>query len=107
MLPNGYMTRVGERGVRFSGGQIQRIAIARALYKKRSLLILDEFTSALDNNTEKDLIDVIDRLEKNIAVVIVTHRPSLLSVCSTLYEMNSNGRLIKMFKKGKSINPDV
>ena len=63
-LPNKYQTKIGEHGIRLSGGQRQRIGIARALYNKPELLILDEGTSALDNLTEKDVMDTLSNLKK-------------------------------------------
>ena len=67
-LPNKYQTKIGEHGIRLSGGQRQRIGIARALYNKPELLILDEGTSALDNLTEKDVMDTLSNL-KNITII--------------------------------------
>ena len=95
-LPNKYETRVGERGTRLSGGQIQRIAIARALYKEASLLILDEATSALDSSTEKEVIKSIYNLNKKITIVIIAHRISTLDNCNRVFELNE-GSLINEF----------
>jgi ABC-type bacteriocin/lantibiotic exporter with double-glycine peptidase domain len=77
-LPNRYLTNIGERGAKLSGGQIQRIGIARALYNKPQVLILDEATSGLDNLTEKFIFNSIDKLKKKITIIIVTHRLSAL-----------------------------
>jgi len=73
-LPDGYDTSVGERGVRLSAGQRQRIAIARAFVKKPRILILDEPTSALDAETESHLRRTIEQLKSHCTVVVVTHR---------------------------------
>jgi len=78
-LPEGYSTRVGERGVRLSGGQRQRIGIARALYKRASLLILDEATSALDAATEADVLRSVSAMGEGLTLVMVTHREAALS----------------------------
>ena len=72
--PKGLDTPVGEKGMRISGGQIQRIGLARALYRKPSLLILDEATNALDDETEKSIIDTIYNLKNLITTIIVTHK---------------------------------
>jgi ABC-type multidrug transport system fused ATPase/permease subunit len=79
--PAGLRARPGERGARLSGGQLQRIGIARALYRSPSLLVLDEATSALDEGTESEVLDAITRLPRDITVVVITHRPSALVVC--------------------------
>lgn len=92
-LPAGYNTIVGERGVRLSGGQIQRIGIARALYKKPSILVLDEATSSLDVETEKVVMQEIYKMQDKITILIVAHRLSTVSSCNKVIMM-SKGRII-------------
>ena len=84
-LPNGYQTKIGERGVRLSGGQRQRIGIARALYNNPSVLILDEATSSLDNLTEKAVMEAVDNLNKKITIIIVAHRLTTVKNCDLIY----------------------
>ena len=74
----GYNTPIGERGVRFSGGQRQRLGIARALYKEASIIIFDEATSALDSETEVAVMESIDNLSADLTIIIVAHRVSTL-----------------------------
>jgi len=85
--PDGYNTKVGERGVRISGGQRQRIGVARALYKRADLIILDEATSALDNKTESALIAAIESLGADVTIIMVAHRLSTLKNCDWLVEI--------------------
>ncbi len=75
-LPEGIESRVGERGAKLSGGQRQRLGIARALYSNPKLIILDEATSALDGKTEADLSAAINRLKREVTVVMIAHRLS-------------------------------
>lgn len=77
--PQGYQTLVGERGTKLSGGEKQRIAIARAMLLKAPILILDEATSALDSVTEKYIQDSLDKLMENATTIVVAHRLSTLS----------------------------
>ena len=83
-LPLQYQTTVGENGVRLSGGQRQRIGIARALYHKPQVLILDEATNALDNLTERAVMDAVQKLRKNMTIIIIAHRLSTLKNCDNI-----------------------
>ena len=83
---------VGERGINLSGGQIQRIGIARALYKKPKILLLDEPTSSLDLKTEKNIIDMIFNIP-NLTLIIVSHRKTSLEKCDKIFTL-SEGKLL-------------
>ena len=91
--PNGYQALVGERGTKLSGGEKQRIAIARAMLLKAPILILDEATSALDSVTEKYIQDSLEKLMEKRTTIVVAHR------LSTLAKMDR----ILVFDKGKII----
>jgi ABC-type multidrug transport system fused ATPase/permease subunit len=95
-LPNQYQTIIGERGVKLSGGQRQRIGIARALYKNPKVLILDEATSSLDNQTEKAVMDAISNIGKNITIILIAHRLNTVKKCDIIFlldkgELKSKG----------------
>src|SRR5258708_15039443 len=74
MAPKGYDTEVGERGLKLSGGEKQRVAIARTILKGPPILLLDEATSALDSHTEKDIQDALDRVSKNRTTLVTAHQ---------------------------------
>jgi ABC-type bacteriocin/lantibiotic exporter with double-glycine peptidase domain len=78
--------------VRLSGGQRQRIGIARALYQNPQVLILDESTSALDEKTEKGILEELRLMKDKVTMIIVAHRQSTLQFCDRIYKMES-GRL--------------
>ena len=87
--PDKFNTIVGENGVKLSGGQRQRIGIARALYKNANVLILDEATSALDSKTEKEIMNSITNIDKDITIMIIAHRVTTLDKCDQIIELNS------------------
>lgn len=93
-LPEGIKTVLGERGVRMSGGQRQRVGIARALYHGREVLVLDEATAALDNETESLVSDAIKVLGGTKTIIIIAHRLSTIKHCDLIYKMEQ-GRILQ------------
>ncbi len=92
-LPEGYKTIIGERGVRLSGGQRQRLGIARAIFTNPKVLVLDEATSAMDNLTEKLIMESINKLRKNTTIILIAHRLTTIKNCDKIFLLE-NGRLI-------------
>lgn len=88
-LEQGLDTEVGERGVRMSGGQRQRLGIARALYRNPDVLVFDEATSALDNETEKEVMKAIDNLHGNKTMIMIAHRLSTIENCDIVYKVEN------------------
>ncbi len=95
-LPKGIDSVIGEKGVNFSEGQIQRISIARALLKDAALLIMDEATSALDEETERKVFENIAEKYPQKTMVITTHRLAVLKYCTSVYKIEKNGKLVKL-----------
>ncbi|MBO4748688.1 MAG: ATP-binding cassette domain-containing protein, partial [Lachnospiraceae bacterium] len=93
-LPEGINTTIGERGIRLSGGQRQRISIARALYDDPKILILDEATSAVDNDTEAAIMESINRFQGKKTLLIIAHRLQTIEKCDMVYRVN-NGSLMQ------------
>ena len=89
---NGLDTIVGENGIRLSGGQRQRIGIARALYLQPKILILDEATAALDNQTEKEIIQSLKKLADDVTIIAIAHRLSTIKNYDVIY-MLENGKI--------------
>ncbi len=107
-LSQQYQTKVGERGIRLSGGQRQRIGIARALYHNPQVLILDEATSSLDNLTEKEVMEAVNKISKNITIIMIAHRLSTVKSCDTIYllekgKLKSKGTFDEMINENYQI----
>ena len=86
-LPEGLETTIGDRGVRISGGQRQRLGIARALYHNPEILVFDEATSALDTDTEKAVMDAINNFHGRKTMVIIAHRLNTIAKCDVIYKV--------------------
>ena len=93
-LPNGLDTSVGERGVCISGGQRQRIGIARALYYDPKLLVFDEATSSLDNDTESAIMESINSLHGKKTMIIIAHRLQTIEGCDMVYKV-ADGKIVR------------
>ncbi len=92
-LPDGYDTVIGERGTRISGGQRQRLGIARALYRDPDVLVFDEATSALDGVTESDVFDALDALAGHKTILMIAHRLTTVAGCDAIYQLE-HGRVV-------------
>jgi ATP-binding cassette subfamily B protein len=104
-LPDGYDTMVGERGLKLSGGEKQRVAIARTILKGPPILILDEATSALDSHTEKEIQDALDRVAKDRTTVVIAHRLSTIIHADTILVLRE-GELVEQGTHGELIARD-
>ena len=93
-LPEGLDTNVGERGGQVSGGQAQRIQIARALCKDAPIILLDEPVSALDKDTKHSILNALNKLMEGKTVIHVTHHPETLDSSYTIYRMEG-GKLVR------------
>ena len=96
-LPDKENAFVGEKGVKISGGQAQRLGIARAMYRSPDIMILDEATSSLDLETEKDFINAINDIKGKLTLIIITHRIASLDICDKIYSIDDGA--LKSFEK--------
>jgi ATP-binding cassette, subfamily B, heavy metal transporter len=94
LAPNGYRTEVGERGLKLSGGEKQRVAIARTILKAPPILLLDEATSALDSHTEKEIQDALDRVSMNRTALVIAHRLSTIVGADEIIVLD-RGRIVE------------
>ena len=97
-LRDGYQTFVGEQGVRLSGGQRQRIGIARALYKKANVIVMDEATSSLDNETEQAVMQAIEGLGREQTILIIAHRLTTLRGCDQIVSLDKKNNAIQILR---------
>lgn len=108
-LPNKYNTVIGERGIKLSGGQVQRIGIARALYRDPQVLVFDEATSALDNVTENVIIQAVKNLAHKKTIIMIAHRLSTVKECDKIFFMKNGtivdiGTYVELLNRNRDFN---
>jgi ATP-binding cassette subfamily B protein len=103
-LPEGYSTLIGDRGIRFSGGQQQRLALARALLKAAPILILDEATAMFDPAAEADMIGICRQVLQPLTVILITHRPASLALADRVLRLQA-GRIQMSITREKQAQP--
>ena len=94
-MPDKEKTIVGDQGLRISGGQKQRLGLARSLYEKKTLLAFDEATSALDNETEYNILKTLGKLKKEKIIIIIAHRETTINYCDAALYLPSGKILSK------------
>jgi len=104
-LPDGYRTMVGERGLKLSGGEKQRVAIARTILKGPPILILDEATSALDSHTEKEIQDALDEVARDRTTLVIAHRLSTIVSADNILVLDA-GHLVEQGTHGELLVRD-
>ena len=98
-LPNKFDTIVGQRGAALSGGQLQRIAIARSIIRKPNLLIFDECTNALDQDNEKIIKETIENLSSKHTIIVITHNKFVIENADKIYQIKNNTFHLREFSK--------
>ena len=98
-LPQGLETKMGEQGKNISGGQKQKIGIARALYRDPKILIFDEVTSSMDLNSEKKFTEEIKKIADNKTIIMIAHRQSALKHCEKIYHIKNQRILLENQEK--------
>ena len=104
-LPQGFDTEVGERGLKLSGGEKQRVAIARTIVKDPPILLLDEATSALDTRTEQDVLATLHKVSENRTSISIAHRLSTVADADTILVLQ-DGRLAESGSHGDLLRRD-
>ena len=93
-LPNGIHTTINERGLNISGGEKQRIVIARAIYFNKNIIVFDEATNSLDTKTELEIIDMLKNISNKKTVIMIAHRINTLKICDKIFLLDK-GKIIK------------
>ena len=88
-LKEGYDTLIGENGIRLSGGQEQRLALARSFYHSKDIIILDEATSALDENTENTIVERINKFKGKKTIIVITHSKNTLRYVDKIFSLEN------------------
>lgn len=93
-MPNGIHSIISERGLNISGGEKQRIVIARAIYFNKNIIIFDEATNSLDTKTELEILDTLKNLSNKKTIIIITHRINTLKICNKIFLLDK-GKIVK------------